>query len=75
MTITASYQTFNIFPKAIYKTLQTTKMNYEKLLGYISFKNRKCSPLYSLSRFCPSAPSFVFTLFLFNVLRRYFYEF
>lgn len=33
MTITASYQTFNIFPKEIYKTLQTTIMNYEKLLG------------------------------------------
>ena len=48
-------------------------MNYEKLLDLKGFKNRKCSPLYSLSRLCPSAPSLVFTLFLFNVSRRYFY--
>ena len=39
--ITASYKTD--VSQELFQTLQTTKMNFEKLLGYQVFKNHNCS--------------------------------
>ena len=53
--------------KALYQTLQTTKMNF--------LKTHNCNPLFNLLEVCPSVPPFVFAvLFLpsFNVLSCYF---
>ena len=52
-------------------TLQTTKMNFEKQLGYQVFKNHNYNP-----RVCPSVSPFVFAMLFTpfkNVLSRYFY--
>ena len=54
-------------------TLQTTKMNFQKQLGYQVFKNHNCNP-----QVCPSVSPFVlaalFKPFI-HVLSSYFYVF
>ena len=60
--ITAKYET------NMSLTLQTTKMNFEKQLGYKVFKNHNCNPQVCVS-FCIRCVISTF----FNVLSSYFY--
>ena len=50
-----------VYLQALFQTLQTTKINFEKLLGKQVFKNNHCSPFQFSSRFVhPCLNSFVF---------------
>ena len=48
--IWASFQTNNV-SQGLYQTLQTTKVNFENLLGWQVFKNHNCNPFQSSSSF------------------------
>ena len=63
--------------QALYQPLETTKMNFEKLLAN-RFSRTTIAILFSLLQVCPSLPHFLFgVLFIhsFNVLRGYFTKF
>ena len=51
--IWASFQTNNV-SQGLYQTLQTTKVNFENLLGWQVFKNHNCNPFQSSSSFVHS---------------------
>ena len=40
-----------VYLQALFQTLQTTKINFEKLLGKQVFKNNHCNPFQFSSRF------------------------
>ena len=55
--------------QALYQTLQTIKINFEKTARLTSkLKNHDCNPCFNSFQVCPSVSPFVFVLYLFFVL-------
>ena len=69
--IWASFQTNNVF-QGLYQTLQTTKVNFENLLGWQVFKNHNCNPFQSSSSFVH--PCFLLYLVCYLYLRLMFWS-